>query len=191
MKGARDWIQQKADSVHARIWLVILSFTESSVFVIPPDPLLATMVFLNKKRWIRYTVITAGASVAGAVFGYVIGAILYDTVGIKLIELYSLQEHMIKATELIEKGVFVFTLTMAFTPIPFKVAVLSAGFTKANFMAFFIATVGGRFARYFLVAYVAKVFGDNGENIMKKIWWFATLAGIFVITAVTLYIYLF
>tara|TARA_B100000745_G_scaffold53689_1_gene31875 strand:- start:5740 stop:6327 length:588 start_codon:yes stop_codon:yes gene_type:complete len=173
----QSWFVQKAQTLQARFWLVLLSFTESSVFVIPPDPLLAAMVFVRREKWLHYTLITAGASVAGAVFGYVIGAVLFDVVGAKIVEFYALEQHMENAVAFVNEGVFVFTATMAFTPIPFKVAVLAAGFTKANFLAFFVAAIGGRLARYAVVAYVAKVFGDNFDHIMKKIWWYATGAG--------------
>lgn len=131
----------------------------------------------------RYVLITAAASVAGAVFGYVVGALLYDTVGVRIIALYGLEEPMARAVELVHNGVFVFTLTMAFTPIPFKVAVLAAGFTKANFIVFFIAAVGGRIARYAFVALIAKVFGEHFEYIMRRFWWLATLGGVILLGA--------
>jgi membrane protein YqaA with SNARE-associated domain len=187
LRRTRDWIAQKADSAHARVWLAIFSFTESSIFFIPPDPLLAAMVFVHKARWIQYTIITSIASVAGAVFGYIVGAVLFDALGMPIIELYNLHERVALASELINESVFVFTLTAAFTPIPFKVAVLAAGFTKANFISFFVATIIGRGARYFLVGVVAKVFGDNADAIMKRFWFFATVVGIVVLVLYGVY----
>ena len=178
VRTAHDWFSKKADSVHARLWLVALSFTESSIFFVPPDPLLAAMVFVHKERWLRYALITTIASVVGAIFGYVVGAVLFETLGVRIIDFYNLHEYMAQASEVLENSVFVFTLTAAFTPIPFKVAVLAAGFTKANFIAFFVATVLGRIARYGIVAYVAKVFGDHTEHILRKFWWYATLGGV-------------
>lgn len=188
LRRAHGWFAKKADTAHARIWLAAFSFTESSIFFIPPDPLLAAMVFVHKDRWVTYTVLTAIASIVGAVFGYVVGAVLFETVGIRIVELYSLQEYMESATMLIESSVFIFTLTAAFTPIPFKVAVLAAGFTKANFVAFFVATVVGRGARYAIVGYVAKVFGENAERIMKRFWLFATIVGIVILVLYALYL---
>lgn len=183
------WAAQKADTVHARIWLVGLSFTESSIFWVPPDPLLVAMVLVRRERWLKYTIITASASIMGAIFGYIVGALLFNTVGEALISMYSLQTQMAYAIQLVQKGVFLFTLVMAFTPIPFKVAVLAAGFTKANFFAFIVAVIGGRFARYALVAYVTKIFGNNAGKIMKRFWWYATIVGLLMIVAYIGYLY--
>ena len=183
-----DWCARKAASVHASIWLGALSFTESSVFVIPPDPLLAALVFLRRERWLRYALFTAGWSVAGAAFGYVVGAVLFETIGVRIVAWYDLQEYMTQAIEVLNESVFIFTLTAAFTPIPFKVAVLAAGFAKANIAAFFVATLIGRSARYLLIAFVAKVFGDHAEAIMKRFWFYATLSGVGVLVLYGVYL---
>lgn len=187
LRKMRDWFAEKADTAQARVWLMVLSFTESSVFVIPPDPLLAAMAFVHKDRWFQYALITTAASVAGALFGYVLGALFFDFVGAHIVELYHLQPHMAKATELVHDGVFVFTVVMAFTPIPFKVAVLAAGFTKANLLAFLIATVGGRGVRYAIVALVARVFGEHAEHIMKRFWWYTALGGVVALALYSMY----
>lgn len=183
----QSWFARLATHAHAKVWLAVISFTESSVFVIPPDPLLALLIFARREQWIRYTIITVVASIAGAIFGYALGAIAYDLVGARIVDFYNLEAPMARAVELVHNGVFVFTLTMAFTPIPFKVAVLAAGFTKAHFLAFLLAAIGGRIARYAFVAIVARVFTDNFTLIMRRFWWFATGAGVLVLGAYALY----
>lgn len=188
LQKSREWFKEKANTAQARVWLAVLSFTESCVFIIPPDPLLAAMVFVHENRWVRYTLITAGASIAGAVFGYVVGAALFEFIGTRLVDIYNLHDYMDQAVTLIDESVFVFTLTAAFTPIPFKVAVLAAGFAKANFIAFLTAVVIGRVARYAFVAYVAKIFGAHAEHIFKKFWWYATIGGGIIIVLYAAYL---
>ena len=190
IRSARDWFSRKADTIHARAWLAVFSFTESSIFFVPPDPLLAAMVFVHKDRWLRYTVIASVASILGAIFGYIIGAVLFETIGTRLLDIYNLHEPMRQATDLIHQSVFVFTLTAAFTPIPFKVAVLAAGFAKANFFAFLVAAFVGRSARYLAVAYIAKVFGENADEIIKRFWWYATIAGVVVLAIYGVFLFL-
>tara|TARA_B100000745_G_scaffold46060_1_gene27746 strand:- start:2367 stop:2984 length:618 start_codon:yes stop_codon:yes gene_type:complete len=191
LRRTRDWFAQKADSAYARMWLAVFSFSESCVFFIPPDPLLAMMVFLHKDRWIRYVVLTSTSSIAGAVFGYVIGAVLFEAVGTPIVEFYNLQNSFELTSKLVNESVFVFTLTAAFTPIPFKIAVLAAGFTKANFIAFFVAALIGRSARYFLIGIVFKVFGDHAEVIMRRFWFLATVGGTIILVLYWLYLLLF
>jgi len=182
-----SWFYKAARSVHARVWLVLLSFTESSVFIIPPDPLLAAMVYAQRSQWLRYALLTTVASLSGAVFGYVIGALLYNTIGAYVIELYNLQGAFEHAAALMREGVFFFTLTLAFTPIPFKAAVLAAGFTKANIFIFLIAALVGRAARYMAVAYITKVFGDRSYRVQRRLWRGATVIGVVLLVAYVAY----
>lgn len=187
LSKTKQWFADRARSAHARVWLGVFSFTESCIFFIPPDPLLAALVFLHKERWFFYSILTVTASVLGAVFGYIVGAVLFETIGAHIIATYGLTAYFLEAQKLIEQSVFVFTLTAAFTPIPFKVAVLTAGFTKANFFAFVLAAIIGRTARYMFVAYVAKVFGDNAESIMRRFWWYTGALGVFIVIALIAY----
>lgn len=190
LRRAHVWFSQKADTVYARAWLFILSFTESCIFFIPPDPLLAAMVFVKREKWLDYALLTLVASLLGAVVGYALGAVLFETIGVRVIALYHLQEYMAQATELIQNGVFIFTLTTAFTPIPFKAAVLAAGFTKSNFILFLVAAFLGRIARYVGIAYLAKVFGAYSENIIEKFWWYTSIGGGVLIVLYALYVIL-
>lgn len=149
------------------------------MFFIPPDPLLAAMVFVHEERWWRYALLTSIASIVGAIAGYALGAVLFDTIGTRLIEFYSLDVYMQQAAVLMQEGLFLFTLTAAFTPIPFKVAVLAAGFTKANFFVFLVAVILGRGLRYITIAYVAKIFGVHTEKILKRFWlWTSAVGGV-------------
>lgn len=169
------WFRERADSAHAKFWLAALSFTEASIFIVPPDPLLAAIVLVHRGRWIWYVAFTTIFSVFGALFGYVIGAVLFDTIGVRIVEFYGLATQMEHARNLIGESVFIFTLTTAFTPIPFKVAVLAAGFARADIALFLLATIIGRFLRYGVVALAAKTFGEHGEVLLKRFWWAASL----------------
>ena len=185
---SKDWFIARADSTHAKVWLAALSFTDASIFFIPPDPLLVAIVLVHQKRWVWYAAFTMAFSVLGALFGYLVGAVFFDVVGVRIIEFYNLGAAMEQARVFINESLFVFTLTVAFTPIPFKVAALSAGFAKANIATFLLATILGRIARYFLVAYVAKMFGDRGELLLRRFWWIATIAGVLGLALYLLYI---
>lgn len=187
---ARDWLSARADSAQARLWLAIFSFTESCVFIVPPDPLLAALVFVRKERWIYYAALTTITSVMGAIFGYVIGAVLFDTLGAYVVSLYGLGEEMAYAQTFINEGLFLFILTLAFTPIPFKVGVLTAGFVQAHFFVFLFAALLGRGARYFLIAFVAKLFGDHAAAIMNRIWLWSTVVGVVLLSAYVAYLLL-
>src|SRR3984893_3095941 len=82
------WTLSLAESQHAPWALGVIAFAESSFFPLPPDTILIPMSLAKPKRaWVYALICTAG-SVAGALLGYAIGAVLYETVGKWLIGLY-------------------------------------------------------------------------------------------------------
>jgi hypothetical protein len=85
-----DWCIDAADKLYALWILGAVSFAESSFFPVPPDIMLLPMSLARPRQaWVFATLCTI-ASVAGGVLGYAIGALLYDSVGQWLINLYGL-----------------------------------------------------------------------------------------------------
>ena len=89
-----DWTLRLSSHRHAGWALAAISFAESSFFPIPPDVMLAPMTMARPDRAWFYASICTAASVAGALLGYAIGHLLYDTVGSWLIGLYG-YEHKV------------------------------------------------------------------------------------------------
>ena len=83
-----DWCVATAGKPYAAWILGAVSFAESSFFPIIPDVMLIPMALARPDRAWLLAAVTTGASVAGGVLGYFIGAVLYDTVGQWLIHLY-------------------------------------------------------------------------------------------------------
>ena len=81
-------VKALAESPRAEGALAAVSFAESSFFPIPPDVLLAPMALAKPERAWRFALIATIFSVLGGMLGYAIGAILYDTVGQWLVNLY-------------------------------------------------------------------------------------------------------
>ena len=61
---------------------------------------------------------------------------------------------------LYEQWNFWIIFTAGFTPIPFKLFTISAGAFEINFAAFFLASLVGRSARFFLVSGLIKRYGE-------------------------------
>ncbi|GIT36661.1 MAG: hypothetical protein Ct9H300mP6_05290 [Gammaproteobacteria bacterium] len=55
-------------------------------------------------------------------------------------------------------------LIAGFTLIPFKVFTVMAGAMKMNFFVFIIPATISRGARFYLVAYAAKIGGEKGDG---------------------------
>src|SRR5436190_24296111 len=83
-----DWCIAAAEKRYASWVLGAVSFTESSVFPIPPDVMLIPMSLARPDRAYFYAALCTVTSVAGGIVGYLIGWLLYDSVGAWLINLY-------------------------------------------------------------------------------------------------------
>lgn len=158
----RDWMIKHADSPHAKWWLLLISFAEASFFPIPPDFLLIAILGSHQKhRWIYYSSIITAGSVLGGIFGYAIGFLLFDSIGQFLISTYNLEQYMETVRGLFTENAFWAIFIAGFTPIPYKIFTISAGFFGVNFLIFVIASTISRLLRFFAVGYIMKVFGDG------------------------------
>lgn len=163
-----QWFRERAHGAYAKAWLFFLSFSESSFLFIPPDILLIAILLAHSRKWFYYSILTTVASVLGAVFGYAVAVFFFDTIGIKIIHFYNLEVHVDYARLLFNNNAFLVIFTGAFTPIPYKVFVLMAGFLKVNFFIFLVASIIGRGLRYFVVSYAVHLFGKQATVFISR-----------------------
>jgi membrane protein YqaA with SNARE-associated domain len=76
-----DWCIAAAGKPYATWLLGAVSFAESSFFPVPPDVMLVPMSLARPDKAFYYAAVCTVTSVAGGVLGYLIGALLYDSVG--------------------------------------------------------------------------------------------------------------
>lgn len=153
---------------HALWVLALVSFAEASFFPIPPDPVLAAIALARRERaWIAAGV-CAAASVAGGLFGYAIGAFLYETVGQWLISVYHLEEGFAAFQRgFAEWGGWII-VAKGFTPIPFKLVTIASGIAQLDLTIFVFACVVTRGARFFIVAALFYAFGPQARAIIDQ-----------------------
>ncbi len=152
---------------HAERYLAALSFAESSFFPIPVDVMLAPMCLAQRNKAWRYAMIATVFSVLGGLAGYGIGVVGFD-----LIEPWLRESHYWAAyetsTDWFDRyGVWVIFVA-GFSPIPYKVFTIAAGVAALNPLLFFVASVVGRGARFFLVAGLIVWGGDQLEDTLQK-----------------------
>ncbi len=187
MRKAWEWFQARAASKHAEAWLASLSFSESSFFLIPPDALLIPMLAAGAGRWVRLAIITTVASVSGAVFGYLMGHFFFEQVAQPIIVMYGLTEEFAHVGALYAQGTFIIVLLAAFTPIPYKVFVLAGGFFGVPFLPFLVASIVGRGARFFLIAWLAHRFGPRAAELFLAHFKIATVVVVAVLSLLALW----
>lgn len=157
------WAQHR----HAEKYLAGLSFSESVIFPVPPDVMLAPMVLSQTDKAWRFAAITTIASVFGGILGYALGWFAFDTLIEPLVVEMGYQEKLSLATKwFTEYGVWVVFLA-GFSPIPYKVFTITAGFMSMALIPFIIASAIGRGMRFFLVAGLVKWGGPTIEAKLK------------------------
>jgi membrane protein YqaA with SNARE-associated domain len=168
LRGLYNWVLKLAGSKHAEPWLFGVSFAESSFFPIPPDVMLAPMCFARPERAYRYALVCTIASVLGAMLGYAIGYLLFESVGSAIISLfgYAGKEAELRA-QYAEAGVWIIFIK-GVTPIPFKLVTIVSGAMAFNIPIFIAACVVTRGIRFFLVAWLFKTFGPQLAPIIEK-----------------------
>ena len=157
-----------AASARAPWWLAVIAFAESSFFPIPPDALLIPMALARPRLAFRFAAVCTAASVAGAMLGYVIGALLFAEVAQPILHLY----HYDQAFEAFrvrfaENGVYLILLK-GLLPIPFKIVTIASGMSALNVPAFLAACAVTRGARFFLIAALIRRFGDPVRVFIEK-----------------------
>src|ERR1041384_6120272 len=149
-----DWCVEAAAKPYATWLMGLVSFVESSFCPIPPDTMLIPMSLARPDRAWFYAHVCTITSVAGGVLGYAIGALLYDSVRLWVIQLhgYGQKVDAFRAAYA-EWGAWIILLK-GLTPIPYKIVTITSGFAGYNFAAFVILSVITRGARFFLLAFL-------------------------------------
>ena len=162
------WTISLAESPRATWALAAVAFAESSFFPLPPDIVLAPMVVAKPRRAFFYAGVCTVASVLGGCLGYAIGALLYDTVGQWLINLYGYGEKLEALRIFYAQWGWLFILVKGMTPIPFKLVTILSGLLGYNFPLFVALAAITRGARFFLVAGVLNYFGEPLRAALEK-----------------------
>ena len=162
-----DSVMRLAAGRNATPWLAAVSFAESSIFPIPPDVMLAPMVFARPERAYFYATVCTIASVIGGAFGYAIGYFL-TPVGETILRLTGNPEGLVVMKAWYDQyGAWVI-LGKGLTPIPFKLVTITSGILQYAFLPFIVASVITRAGRFFIVAALIKKFGPQIQPVIEK-----------------------
>ncbi|MDR3228026.1 MAG: DedA family protein [Puniceicoccales bacterium] len=165
-----DWVLSWAETKYGLPALCALSFAESSFFPIPPDVLLIALCMGASKKAFKFVAYCALFSVLGGIFGYYIGYAFYDQVGKGIIEFFHYEKQWAKVGDLYGKNAFLAIFTAGFTPIPYKVFTIAAGFfhDKVGLGTLIFASLLGRTGRFALVGGAIYFFGPRIKPYLDK-----------------------
>jgi membrane protein YqaA with SNARE-associated domain len=163
-----DWTLSLAARPSAPYALAAVSFSESSFFPVPPDVMLVPMMLARPdKAWFYATICTI-SSVLGGILGYMIGLVLYDSIGAWLFQLYGLAEGAETFRHAYAEYGHWVILLKGLTPIPYKLVTITSGFANYHLGWFILLSILTRGARFFLVALLMSQFGPRIKSIIDN-----------------------
>ncbi|MDC9724983.1 MAG: DedA family protein [Gammaproteobacteria bacterium] len=172
---------------YATYWLAIVSFTESSFFLIPPDVMLAPMSLAKPHKAWFYAGLTTATSVLGGLLGYLIGAYAFPFIEPWLHSLNYMHAYHTAETWFQRWGFWTIFLA-GFTPIPYKVFTIASGALGMALIPFIIGSSIGRGMRFFLIAGLMRWGGERLESKLQR--WVDRIGWTTIVVAVVGYFFL-
>tara|TARA_B100000674_G_scaffold120329_1_gene91538 strand:+ start:92 stop:571 length:480 start_codon:yes stop_codon:yes gene_type:complete len=130
------------------------------------------MTIAKPKKWFRIALIATTGSVLGAILGYFIGYIFFNEIGVKIFELYGVDNASFLKDKVSSDGGVIAWMTLlaiaGFTPVPFKLLTITSGFVHFNIFYFIIVSILTRGSRFFIIAFLIGNFGSTMKKIIEK-----------------------
>ncbi len=163
-----DWCINTAGKPYASWLMGIVSFAESSFFPVPPDVMMIPMSLARPDRAYFYATVCTLTSVAGGLLGYLIGLMLYDSIGQWVIQLYGYGDKVENFRDAYRDYGAWIILLKGLTPIPYKVVTLTAGFAAFSLPLFLALSVVSRGIRFFALAFLLNRYGARARAIIEE-----------------------
>ena len=165
-----DWTLSLAARKTAELWLAIIAFIESSIFLVPADVLFLPMALARPGRAYRYAFVATVASTLGGIAGYALGWLAYDAVARPVLEFYGkLNDFEALKACAGEDTLMVLLVSSGLAHLPpIKVVTILAGVAQISFAFFVVSCIVARGARFFALAWALKRYGDPIRNFIEQ-----------------------
>lgn len=183
-----DWTLSLAARETSEIWLAVIAFIESSVFLVPADVLFLPMTLARPARAYRYALVATAASTLGGIAGYMLGYYAYDLAAKPILEFYGkLDEfqHLRACTGDDTLLVLLVTSGLAHLP-PIKVVTILAGVAQIGFAFFVVSCILARGARFFALGWALRRYGEPIRAFIERR--LGLIAGLVAAVLVALYV---
>ena len=151
--------QNAAKSIAEKI-VGFISLIESIIFPIPVDPFLAGLTLAAPKKAFTFALFCTVGSVIGGVVGWLLGYFIGPSIENVLLNIpwFTNEKFIAVKSAYNENGMLIIFLG-AFTPLPYKIITITSGMAGINVIGFVLMSLIGRGIRFFIVAYLTKIFG--------------------------------
>jgi membrane protein YqaA with SNARE-associated domain len=187
-----DWCVDAAGRPYATWLMGAISFVESSFFPIPPDTMLIPMSLARPDRAWFYAHVCTLTSVAGGLLGYYIGAVLYDSLGLWLIQLYGYGDKVDAFRDAYAQWGGWIIVLKGMTPIPYKLVTIASGFAGYNLLMFVVLSFVARGMRFYLLAFLLSRYGPQAKAMLEeRLGFWVTIGAVVLVFGIVVAVFLF
>lgn len=183
-----DWTLSLAARETAEIWLAVIAFIESSVFLVPADVLFLPMTLARPARAYRYALVATIASTLGGIAGYMLGSFAYEAAAKPILTFYGKLgefEHLRACTGEDTLLLLLVTSGLAHLP-PIKVVTILAGVAQVSFVFFVVSCIIARGARFLALGWALRRYGEPIRAFIERR--LGLIAGLIAAVLVVLYL---
>lgn len=165
-----DWTMSLAARKSAEVWLAVIAFVESSVFLVPADVLYLPMALARPERAYRYALVATIASVLGGIAGWMLGFYAYETLAKPILDMYGKLdafEAMRGSASADAILLLLITSGLAHLP-PIKIVTILSGAVGVNIWLFIVSAIVARGARFFFLAWLLRRYGEPIRDFIEK-----------------------
>lgn len=170
LKRLYDWTMRLAERPSAELWLFVISFVESSIFLVPAEVLFLPMAIANPNKVWRYGLIASAGSILGGVAGWMIGYFAFEAVARPVLEFYGKMDafESLKGAVSIELVLLLLITSGAAHLPPLKVVTILSGVLQVNLLLFFVAAVVARGGKFMLLSWLFAKYGTPIRDFIEK-----------------------
>jgi membrane protein YqaA with SNARE-associated domain len=150
LKKLYDWVLSLAVRKTVPVWLAIIAFVESSIFLVPADVVFIPMALSKPDRAYRFALIATIASVLGGVAGWMLGFHAYEAVAKPILQFYGkLDAFESLKSHIDDNWILALMVTSGLVHFPpIKVVTILAGVVHMNLPAFIMSAMVTRGLRF-------------------------------------------
>jgi membrane protein YqaA with SNARE-associated domain len=157
------WTMSLAGRKSAEVWLAVIAFVESSIFLVPADVLYVPMALARPQRAYRYALTATAASVAGGIAGWALGFFAYEAVAKPVLAFYGkldVFERMLGFVD--DRWILLLLITSGLAHLPpIKIVTILAGVIHMSLPLFVLSAALARGARFFVLAFLLLRYGEQ------------------------------
>lgn len=176
------WLAAAAHSPVSHAVLFAWAFAESSFFPVPPDAGLIALCLATADD-LAACLVFAGVCAVGSTAGGALGYGLGVWVGRPVLRRLASETTVGAAERLLQRYDMWAVAAAGFTPIPYKVFTIASGMLRVKFWRFLVASAVSRGARFFLVAVLVRLAGEEVKAVFERHFWWATLVLLALVAA--------